>query len=137
MIVYAILAISENDVIGVGQNMPWHIPYDFKWFKMNTFGGVVIMGRKTWDSLPQKPLPGRINIVLSRFPRFGDDALWCSSIPHALSMANLYSKRIYIIGGADIFQQSLLLNVVDILILTRVHTKILSRAATYAVLPHL
>jgi dihydrofolate reductase len=135
MPVYAIMGMSENDVIGVGNKLPWQIPYDLKWFKMNTFGGAIIMGRKTWESLPKKPLPGRINIVLTRSPTREYGAFWCNSIKNALNIAKLYSNRTYIIGGAEIFHQSLLLNVVDILIMTRVHTKILSNAATYAVLP--
>ncbi|HEY6169264.1 MAG TPA: dihydrofolate reductase [Verrucomicrobiae bacterium] len=63
----AIAAMSENRVIGRGNAIPWHLPEDFKWFKRMTAGNVVIMGRKTFESLG-KPLPNRINIVLSRHP---------------------------------------------------------------------
>ena len=63
----AIAAMSLNRVIGAGNKIPWHIPEDFKWFKQQTSGNVVIMGRKTFESLG-KPLPNRINIVLSRHP---------------------------------------------------------------------
>ena len=63
----AIAAMSLNRVIGAGNNIPWHLPEDFKWFKKMTSGNVVIMGRKTFESLG-KPLPNRINIVLSRHP---------------------------------------------------------------------
>jgi dihydrofolate reductase len=63
----AIAAMSLNRVIGAGNKIPWHLPEDFKWFKQKTLGNVVIMGRKTFESLG-KPLPGRINIVLSRHP---------------------------------------------------------------------
>ena len=59
--------MSENRVIGRGNTIPWHLPEDFKWFKRMTAGHVVIMGRKTFESLG-KPLPNRINIVLSRHP---------------------------------------------------------------------
>ena len=61
----AIAAMSLNRVIGVGNKIPWHLPEDFKWFKKMTAGNVVIMGRKTFESLG-KPLPKRINIVLTR-----------------------------------------------------------------------
>ena len=61
----AIAAMSLNRVIGAGNKIPWHLPEDFKWFKRMTSGNVVIMGRKTFESLG-KPLPNRINIVLSR-----------------------------------------------------------------------
>ena len=63
----AIAAMSRNRVIGAGNKIPWHLPEDFKWFKQLTTGHVVIMGRKTFESLG-KPLPNRINIVLSRHP---------------------------------------------------------------------
>ena len=63
----AIAAMSLNRVIGAGNQIPWHLPEDFKWFKQVTMGNVVIMGRKTFESLG-KPLPNRINIVLSRHP---------------------------------------------------------------------
>ncbi len=63
----AIAAMSLNRVIGAGNKIPWHLPEDFKWFKQMTSGNVVIMGRKTFESLG-KPLPNRINIVLSRHP---------------------------------------------------------------------
>ena len=63
----AIAAMSLNRVIGAGNKIPWHLPEDFKWFKQMTTGNVVIMGRKTFESLG-KPLPNRINIVLSRHP---------------------------------------------------------------------
>jgi dihydrofolate reductase len=63
----AIAAMSENRVIGNGNKIPWHLPEDFKWFKQMTTGQVVIMGRKTFESLG-KPLPSRINIVLTRRP---------------------------------------------------------------------
>ena len=64
----AIAAMSLNRVIGAGNQIPWHLPEDFKWFKRMTSGNVVIMGRKTFASLGNKPLPNRINIVLSRHP---------------------------------------------------------------------
>ena len=64
----AIAAMSLNRVIGAGNKIPWHLPEDFKWFKKMTTGHVVIMGRKTFESLGNKPLPNRINIVLSRHP---------------------------------------------------------------------
>jgi dihydrofolate reductase len=64
----AIAAMSENRVIGQGNKIPWHLPEDFDWFKRTTTGHVVVMGRKTFESLG-KPLPNRINFVLTRHPR--------------------------------------------------------------------
>src|SRR5437868_5994103 len=64
----AIAAMSENRVIGCGNKIPWHLPEDFKWFKKMTTGHVVVMGRKTFESLG-KPLPNRPNLILTRHPR--------------------------------------------------------------------
>ena len=64
----AIAAMSENRVIGQGNKIPWHLPEDFKWFKKMTLGNVVVMGRKTFESLNGKPLPSRTNFVLTRHP---------------------------------------------------------------------
>ena|SRR5687768_7102386 len=63
----AIAAMSENRVIGSGNRIPWHLPEDFKWFKKMTSSNVVVMGRKTFESLG-KPLPNRINVILTRHP---------------------------------------------------------------------
>jgi len=64
----AIAAMSLNRVIGAGNNIPWHLPEDFKWFKKLTMGNIVVMGRKTFESLG-KPLPNRKNLILTRHPR--------------------------------------------------------------------
>lgn len=63
----AIAAMSLNRVIGNGNQIPWHLPEDFKWFKKTTMGNVVVMGRKTFESLG-KPLPNRLNVILTRHP---------------------------------------------------------------------
>ncbi|MBC8097568.1 MAG: dihydrofolate reductase [Akkermansiaceae bacterium] len=63
----AIAAMSLNRVIGHGNQIPWHLPEDFKWFKKTTLGHVVVMGRKTFESLG-KPLPNRLNVILTRHP---------------------------------------------------------------------
>jgi dihydrofolate reductase len=64
----AIAAMSENRVIGDGNRIPWHLPGDFQWFKKVTSGNVVVMGRKTFESLG-KPLPNRLNVILTRHPK--------------------------------------------------------------------
>lgn len=73
---FAIAAMSRNRVVGNGNAIPWRIPEEFRWFRRMTLGGVVIMGRRTFESLP-KPLDGRINVVLTRHPRrlMADEAL--------------------------------------------------------------
>ena len=61
----AIVAIAENGVIGNGLEIPWHISEDFKHFKRTTTGGIIVMGRRTWESLGSKPLPNRENVVIT------------------------------------------------------------------------
>ena len=134
---HLIMALSENDVIGVRGKLPWHIPMDLKWFKMNTYGSVVIMGRKTWDSLPYTGLPGRLSIVLSRqSPKTEtQDCIFCRDWNKALDLARKASTNIYIIGGSEIFKQALLLKIADTLIITRVHKKINECPCIYGILP--
>lgn len=135
MTVQLVMALSDNNVIGVDGHLPWHIPFDLKWFKMNTYGSIVIMGRKTWESLPQKPLPGRLSIVLSRTRDKSDDCLFCQSWLEALAVARNMTLDIYIIGGSSIYKQALLLNIVDGLIVTRVHTTVQGHHLTHGRLP--
>jgi dihydrofolate reductase len=104
-----ILARADNGVIGAGGTLPWHLPEDLKRFKLLTLGKPVIMGRKTWDSLPRKPLPGRSNIVISRDPAFAAPA---ASIAHsfeaALALAAAENPpEIMVIGGAEVFAAAL------------------------------
>jgi len=135
MPIQLIMAISENDVIGIDGKLPWHIPLDLKWFKMNTYAGAVIMGRKTWDSLPKKKLPGRLMIVLSRSALDAEDCICCQSWSVALAIAQKIAQNVYIIGGSEIYNQALLLKIVDTLIITRVHQVITANNLTYAILP--
>lgn len=120
-----IMAISDNDVIGINNKLPWRIPFDLQWFKMNTYHSACIMGRKTWESLPF-PLPGRLNIVLSKSVQSGlhPKCKYCSTIEQAIVLALEYSTNVYVIGGSEIYTQFLLARKIHTLILTRVHTKI-------------
>ena len=134
-----IMAISDNDVIGVNNKLPWRLPFDLKWFKMNTYQCACIMGRKTWESLPF-PLPGRLNIVLTRQTDAQDpNCVYCNSIEHAIITGLQYSQNVYVIGGSEIYTQVLLARKADALILTRVHTSICShnsgRNISYMSLP--
>lgn len=112
----AIAAMSENRVIGNAGDIPWHLPDDFKWFKQKTMGGVLVMGRKTFEAIG-RPLPGRETYVLSRQPR---------EIPGAHSFTDLAmldhlqtDKTIWIAGGGEVYEQ--LLDKTDEIFLTRVH----------------
>ena len=97
--------MSENRVIGNGPDIPWRISEDFKWFKAKTMGGVLVMGRKTWDSIG-RPLPGRTTAVVSRAqPELPDGVDLLSSL-NAIEERN-YSDPIWICGGGEIYRQAL------------------------------
>jgi dihydrofolate reductase len=112
----AIAAMAENRVIGNSGDIPWHLPADFKWFKKTTMGGILVMGRKTYESIG-RPLPGRETHVLSRQTR---------NIPGVHNFTDLAEldqletdKTIWIAGGGEIYQQ--MLSKCSELYLTRVH----------------
>jgi dihydrofolate reductase len=104
-----VVAVAKNGVIGAHGQMPWHLPADLKRFKLLTLGKPVIMGRKTWDSLPRKPLPGRSNIVVTRDSAFrAPGATVAHSFEAALAeAAKEHAIEIAIIGGEAIFAAAL------------------------------
>ena len=103
MIISLVYAVSQNGVIGDKGGLPWHVPSDLKHFKAVTLGKPIIMGRKTWESLPRKPLPERLNIVLTRQARFAaHGASVAQDAPSALALAGAVDE-ICVIGGADVF----------------------------------
>jgi dihydrofolate reductase len=103
------VAVAENGVIGAKGALPWHIPEDLKRFKALTLGKPLVMGRKTWDSLPRKPLPGRTNIVVTRDVGFhAEGALVVHSVEEALAAAEREQpSEIMVIGGEAIFAAAL------------------------------
>lgn len=116
-----IAAVARNRVIGRGSDLVFREPADQRHFRQATLGHPVIMGRRTWDSLPQRfrPLPGRLNIVVSRNPDFVPaGAEVATSLPAALSHA-AQASRVFVIGGAQLYAdalplaQTLLLTEVD------------------------
>lgn len=111
MQVNLIYARAANGVIGKDGAMPWHLPEDLAHFKALTQGHPVIMGRKTWDSLPPRfrPLPGRANIVVTRQADWQESgAQRASSLPEALALAQQSgSTTAWVIGGAQIYAQAL------------------------------
>ena len=116
-----IVARAGNGVIGRRGGLPWRLPEDLRRFKALTLGKPCIMGRKTWESLPKKPLPGRSNIVVTRDRAFHADG---ATVAHALDDAIALAERerpeeIMIIGGAEIFRQAL--PRADRIYLTEVH----------------
>jgi len=102
-----ILALADNGVIGRNGAIPWRIGADLKRFKQLTTGKPVVMGRKTWDSLPKKPLPERTNIVVTRQPGWkGEGAIAASSFDDALVKA-AQAAEVMVIGGAEIYRAAL------------------------------
>ncbi|MDG9885971.1 dihydrofolate reductase [Pseudomonas sp. GD04058] len=120
-----IVALAENRVIGLDNRMPWHLPGDFKYFKATTLGKPIIMGRKTWDSLG-RPLPGRLNLVVSRQPGLQlEGAEVFASLEDAIVRADQWAREqgvdeLMLIGGAQLYAQGLEKGLVDRLYLTRV-----------------
>lgn len=98
-----LVAIANNGVLGCDGRIPWHHPADIKRFKNITMGYPVVMGRKTWDSLPKQPLPGRINIVLTRNSIVDDRCLVYRDLKEVIVMFS-NKEKIYVIGGAEIFK---------------------------------
>jgi dihydrofolate reductase len=102
-----VVAIADNGVIGKDGKIPWHISEDLKRFKAMTTGKTVVMGRKTWDSLPKKPLPNRTNVVVTR------DAGWRAPGATPATLPDLDLSRIapnedwMVIGGAEIYRHFL------------------------------
>ena len=106
---HLIYARAANGVIGKGNTLPWHLPEDLAHFKRTTLGCPVIMGRKTWDSLPPKfrPLPGRLNIIITRDTGFVAEG---AAIAHSLEAARDLcptGSDAWVIGGAQIYAQAL------------------------------
>jgi dihydrofolate reductase len=113
-----VYAQSRNGIIGDAGTLPWHVPSDLKRFKEVTLGNPVVMGRKTWGSLPRQPLPGRLNIVLTRQTSFAAvGAIVVHSVDDALTAAR-GQDEICVIGGADIF--TLFLPLADRIYLTEI-----------------
>lgn len=116
-----IAAVSENGVIGKEGDIPWHIPEDLQHFKEKTTGNTVVMGRKTYESLPDSftPLPDRENIVLTRSDFQPEE----ESVKVANSLEDAWEKssneKIFIIGGAGIYRQTI--DKVDEMVLTEIH----------------
>ena len=126
MILSVIVAMAHNRVIGLNNQMPWHLPADLAWFKKNTLNKPVIMGRKTFESIG-RPLPNRHNIVISRQIEPTDNKIsnvsWVKSIDEAISLAQAQQPdEVFIIGGGNIYQQ--VLPLIDRLYLTHIDAEL-------------
>ena len=106
----AIAAMAKNRVIGNGNAIPWHVPEDFRFFKQTTMGGILLMGRKTYESIG-RPLPGRITAVLSRAGKLPAGTLPSENLLCVRELAELENiapeRKIFVAGGAEIYRQLL------------------------------
>lgn len=136
MILSSIVALADNLAIGIDNQLPWHLPNDLKFFKKTTLGKPILMGRKTFDSLG-KPLPGRLNIVVSQKKDL--------EVPYGVEVVSSIEKGIeimeatgtdegFIIGGGIIFEATL--SLVDRLYLTKVHTSITGATTFFPAIDH-
>ena len=112
--IHLIFARARNGVIGNDNQLPWHLPEDMAFFKQKTAGATVVMGRKTWDSLPARfrPLPGRHNVVVTRQTSWQPDPTSehvsvAGDIASALDAARQLGKPVWVMGGAQIYTQAL------------------------------
>jgi dihydrofolate reductase len=114
-----IVAVSEDWGIGKDNELLWHISEDLKRFKRLTIGNTVIMGKKTWESLPRRPLSGRKNIVLTDNPQESiENSVTAYSLDDALSKC-VHDEEVFIIGGESIYRQ--FMPIADRLFITHVH----------------
>ena len=126
MIVTLVAAASDNNVIGLQNKLVWNLPNDTRFFKNTTWGMPVVMGRKTFESLQNKPLNGRFNIVITHDP----DSLQpkgmiktAANLQEALQIAaTTDAKETFIVGGGQIYTASL--PMADKIVLTRVHAQV-------------
>lgn len=119
-----IVAVSENDAIGKDNKLLFHLKEDMQNFKRLTTSNVVIMGRKTYESIG-KPLKDRINIVVSRSDNKDEvNLIWVHSLEEAMKKAKEYEKDIYIIGGGSIYKEALEKDIVDKIYLTRIKKRV-------------
>ena len=117
-----IAAMTEERVIGVKNSLPWKLPNDMKWFRKNTMGKPIVMGRKTFESFGAKALPGRTNIIITRDESYqAIDSVVVHSIDDALKAAGDVDE-VMIIGGASFYEQ--MLPKADRLYLTFVHAEL-------------
>ncbi|SHM82873.1 dihydrofolate reductase [Chitinophaga sp. CF418] len=118
-----IVAASENNVIGINNHLPWHLPVDMKYFKDMTMGKPIVMGRKSFEELG-RVLPGRPNIMITRQPDYKAEGLYVvPSLEAGIEKAKTFgTEEIFITGGGEIFKMAL--PIIDRLYLTRVHAEV-------------
>lgn len=124
MIVKLIVAMDQERGIGKNNDLMWHLPADMKFFKETTSGQIVLMGRKNWDSIPERfrPLPGRENVVLTRNQEFSAEG---ATVFHSLESALVHYRNddriFFVVGGGEIYRMALALNCIDEMYITHVN----------------
>lgn len=122
-VISLVVAASENNAIGKDNRLLWHLPNDLKFFKRHTTGKVIVMGRKTFESVGSRPLPNRVNVVITRNRDFQvpEGVVICYSLQEALDRFD-GEPEICIVGGEQIYRDALAY--ADTVYLTRVHTQV-------------
>ena len=117
-----IAAVADNYAIGKSNNLPWHLPADLKHFRQLTTGHAVVMGKRTFESLPNGPLPNRKNIVLTSIMSEGvsEGYFEADSLEDAIFLCE-HEEQVFIMGGATVYKQSI--DKVDCMYITWVHNK--------------
>lgn len=136
--VFLIYATCENGVIGKDGGIPWRSPQDFQWFKRTTVLSTVIMGRKTWESLPHGALPNRDNYVISRNPEYvAEGATVLPLLYDAIveSKRKFPTKEIYVIGGKALLEEAARLATAAYVSRIGVHTEVTDTCVLAPVLP--
>jgi dihydrofolate reductase len=109
-------AVAANGVIGRDGGLPWHLPEDLRLFKQRTYGHALVMGRRTYESIG-RPLPGRTTVVVTRRPDWSaDGVLVAHDIAAALALAGSAADEVYVVGGAEVFADTL--PIADVLLVT-------------------
>ena len=119
-----VVAASENNAIGLNNQLLWHLPKDMRFFKNTTWGMPILMGRKTFESMGSKPLNGRLNIIITRNKNWvNEEVTVVHTMEEAIALATKFSyNELLVIGGGEIYEMALPL--AQKIWLTRVHTTI-------------
>jgi len=119
-----VVAASENNAIGLNNQLLWHLPKDMRFFKNTTWGMPILMGRKTFESMGSKPLNGRFNIIITRNKNWvSEGVMVVHTMEQAITLADKFSyKELLVIGGGEIYEMAL--PMAEKIWLTRVHTTI-------------
>lgn len=119
MQIECIVAVSSNGIIGVNNTLPWHLPADLKRFKSITMGHPIVMGRRTFESLPAGPLPGRLNVIVTHNAHFRAEGCMVLHKPDEVFTQLAQYEKVFVIGGASLFTEFLSLS--KVLHLTVIH----------------